>query len=131
MGLWKIQVRTHFVKLFIYMEAIRNIVRKVVQESIAKFYIETHIDGQQFLGSDGTVVLHNGSREVLEQGMDMQINRLKNLAKAVKPYIGVADSIELKVTNPRGEVMITKDVTDEVTTEFKANKFVSDITKDI
>lgn len=77
-----------------------------------RWFIETYIDGQQMLGSDGTSILK--SMNNLGDAVNDQIQRIKALISNVKPYIADAKKIVLKVVERDGTVIKTFDVTEYV-----------------
>lgn len=77
-----------------------------------RYYIETHCDGQEILGSDGTTVVEG--RGEISEGMEVQIDKIKRSLKNIRPHWKDANEIVLKVTDYEGNVIAVKDITKEI-----------------
>ena len=87
----------------------RYLENKVLLEN--RFYLETYIDGEQMLGSDGTSVLRNTSN--LNKDVSSRVNTLIGLKK-IKPYIGHSKSIILRLVDDSGNEVKKIDITNKV-----------------
>ena len=85
-----------------------------IKEAEISHYIETYINGEQMLGSDGTTVLHPPQFRNLTRYIKQRIEILKGLSINIRPDIKTADSVILKVVNRAGDVLKTVDVTEAV-----------------
>lgn len=83
-----------------------------------QLYLETYIDGQQLMGSDGTIVIHNANTIALNNTINTRINTIKKLIPNVKPYIGKAKNITLKLVNGNNKVLKEFDITRQVLSEL-------------
>jgi len=83
---------------------------KIAQST--RYYLETHIDGKEMLGSDGTWVLH--SLKNINKEVNAKIKQLISLSKEVSPYITKAKNITLKLTDRSENVLKTFDITKNV-----------------
>lgn len=86
-----------------------------IKEALSsKYYLETHIDGQQMLGSDGTTVLDNASTKTVIEGIKNRILLLRGLSENVKPYINEAGKIIVKLVDRNNQVLDQFNITVQV-----------------
>jgi len=78
-----------------------------------RYYLETYVDDQQMLGSDGTTVLGNNISNLQKQ-INNRINILKGLSKEIKPNLNEAKNVILKLVDNNGKCLKIFDVTPNV-----------------
>lgn len=87
---------------------------KVNEDYNRPLFLETYIDGQQMLGSDGTSFLHSTLPVAVKNTVNRRINTIKALIPNIHPGIAKAKNITLKLTDHRGNVLKEFDVTKQV-----------------
>jgi hypothetical protein len=85
----------------------------------SRYYLETWIDGEQMLGSDGTVVFldNKPSQAKLNNAIKNQVAKFINLSKDIYPRIKEANNITLKLTRSymnEDEILDEFDVTESI-----------------